>query len=653
MVFLTLREMIGTMATRLTIVMLLASPVTVRADEGDEKDLPSWDRVIRPILRRHCYHCHQDHDAHGDVNLLQDENPRLVLLNRKKWEAVLSVVRSEEMPPEDARELKETDRKILIRYLNAKLNEFTCNAGMNPDVADLGTAPTRRLTRHEYNLAVEDLTGLPVRPANHFPPEPISFGFVGIGGASGMTPVEVNQYYEAADEITQAIGQAAEHSPEIADHFFGSEPDNATGDVPPVRERLQRFADRAFRRPAKSDFVDGLVQIYKLCRQRDGSHANAMMRSMSTVLMSPRFFMRVEEPPVTGPQEEPYPVDAYDLASRLSFFLWASPPDETLRSLAASQQLLAPETLKAQVDRMLADRRAADGLVRGFFAQWLQYPLLIDHSVNADAFPNMDASLNRSMRREVERILIEIVRKDRPITEIIDAPYTFVDARLASHYGLDDAQPAGVFDEPGFHRITLSDRRRGGVVTSAALLTLQADPGRTNVPRRGNYIAGTFLGAPPPPPPSDVPELVADDPSAKSMTSRELLEKHRESPQCASCHAKMDPIGFMLENFDAIGRWRTEDAGQPIDASGELPKSGMFVGPEGLKDLLLSRKADFVETMTQKMLIYALGRGPRPIDRCVIADARERLDAGEDRISAIVHAITQSTAFTHRSDAAF
>lgn len=645
--------MIGTTVARLAIVMLLASPIMVCADDGDGKGLPSWDRDVRPILRRHCYHCHQDEDAHGDVNLLQDENPRLVLLNRKKWETVLSVVRSEEMPPEDARELKETDRRTLVRYLDAKLNEFTCDASDNPDAVDLGTAPTRRLTRHEYNLAVEELTGLPVRPANHFPPEPISFGFVGIGGVSGMTPVEVNHYYEAADEITQAIGQAARHSPEITDHFFGPEPDSIAGDLPIVRERLQRFTDRAFRRPAKSNFVDGLVQIYQLCRQRDDSHADAMMRSMSTVLMSPRFFMRVEEPPTTGPQEEPYPVDAHDLASRLSFFLWASPPDETLRSLAASQQLLAPEILKAQVNRMLADRRSADGLVRGFFAQWLQYPLLIDHSVNAETFPDMDAALNRSMRREVERILIEIVRKDRPITELIDAPYTFVDARLADHYGLSDAETDQLMDQPGFHRVNLGDRRRGGVVTSAALLTLQADPGRTNVPRRGNYIAGTFLGDPPPPPPPEVPELVADDPSAKHMTLRELLEKHRESPQCASCHAKMDPIGFMLENFDAIGRWRIEDAGQPIDASGELPNSGTFVGPEGLKDLLLSRKTDFVETLTQQMVIYALGRGPRPIDRCIIADARKRLDAGEDRISAIVHAITQSTAFTHRSDAAF
>lgn len=633
--------------------MLVASPVVARGDETGGRDLPSWDRDVRPILRRHCYHCHRDDDAHGGVNLLQDENPRLVMLHRKTWETVLSVVRSQAMPPADSRRLDDDDRDTLVRYLAAKLNEFPCDSINESDAIDLGTAPTRRLTRHEYNLAVEDLTGLPMRPANDFPPEPISFGFVGIGGASGMTPVDVNHYYRAADEITQAIGQAADDSPELADHFFGPAPAMDDDDLQSVRERLQRFADRAFRRPAASSFVDRLVSVYQQSRRRDDAHDDAMMRSMSAVLMSPRFFMRIEQPPSTGPQDEPYRLDAYDLASRLSFFLWSSPPDETLRSLAASKQLLAPEIFKAQVDRMLADRRVADGLVRGFFAQWLQYSRLIDHAVDADAFPDMDAALNRSMRREVERVLIEIVRNDRPITEIIDAPYTFVDARLARHYGLTESGSANVFDEPGFHRVVLSDRRRGGVVTSAALLTLQSDPGRTNVSRRGNFIAGTFLGDSPPPPPSNVPELLAEDPLAKKSTLRELLEKHRESPQCASCHAKVDPIGFMLENYDATGRWRTDDAGRPIDASGELPNSDTFVGPDGLKDLLLSRKTDFVETLTQQCSIYALGRGPRPIDRCIIADARKRLAVGDDRISAIIHAITQNSAFTHRSDAAF
>lgn len=552
------------------------------------------------------------------------------------------------------------DRERLVRYLDHKLSELNCDS-QSVLKHDPGTAPTRRLTRHEYNLVVEDLTGLPIRPANNFPPEPISFGFVGIGGASGMTSVEVSHYYEAADEIAKAIGQAAEDSPELADHFFGPDPKTNRGDgsfdTDGVRQRLDKFATRAFRRPANGKFVDGLVRIYRLSRDQGDDHSAAMMRSMSTSMKSPRFFMRVEEPPASGPQEEPYPIDAHDLASRLSLFLWASSPDETLRSLAVSEQLLAPEILAQQVDRMLADRRVADGIVRGFFAQWLQYSRLIDHAVDAEAFPEMNASLNRSMRREVERMLVEIVRKDRPVTEIIDASYTFVDARLARHYNL----PEIVFDadnaDAGFHRVTLADRRRGGVVVSAALLTLQADPGRTNVPRRGNYIAGTFLGDPPPPPPPDVPELVADDAAAKEMTLRELLEKHRESPQCASCHAKMDPIGFMLENYDAIGRWRTEEAGRPIDASGELAGelrgNKIFVGPEGLKDLLLSRKSDFIETMTEQLLIYALGRGPRPIDRCIVADASEELATSNDRFSAIIHAIVQSRAFTHRSDAAF
>lgn len=614
---------------------------------SDESELAlSWDRTIGPLVGRHCYHCHRDSDASGDVNLQEDQNPRMIVRNRKKWEAVLQVLRSEEMPPEEGRTLKPEDREKIITFLDTQLSEIDCETLKDP-----GTPAARRLTRHEYNLAVEDLTGLPIRPATDFPPEPISFGFVGIGTATGLTPVEVSHYYAAADSVADAMVLAAETDKKLSDHFFGSYDES---DHKPASDRLRRFADRAFRRPADQPFLDGLDQVYRQSFQHsedtatnNEKHIRAMRDAMSAVLMSPRFFMRIETPPDDPTIDEAYPVDAYDYASRLSFFLWSSPPDEELRQLAEAGQLTDPVIAEQQVRRMLKDRRTADGLVRGFFAQWLQLNQLPTHQVDAATFPEATASMLRSMRREVERMLTEIVRKNRPITEMIDCSYTFVDARLAKFYGL------APIEEPGFHRVSLSDRRRGGVVVSAALLTLQSDPGRTNVPRRGNYIAGTFFGDPPPPPPPDVPELITDDENAKSMTLRELLEKHRESPQCASCHAKMDPIGFSLENYDAIGRWRTEDAGQPIDASGELPNDVKFSGPGGLKDLLLARKEDMSKALIENLLIYALGRGPREIDPCVVDEALESLAENEDRFSSLILTITQSFPFTHRSDLAF
>ncbi len=625
----------------LMLVVATAVPTRVHAQSVADSVEPSlsWDREIQPLIARHCYHCHRDDKVSGDVNLAGDENPRLVVRNRKTWESVLAVLRSEEMPPEDSRRLDDDDREKIIKYLDSQLGELDCRT-----IRDPGTPTARRLTRHEYNLAVEDLTGLPIRPGDDFPPEPISFGFVGIGNAASLTPVEINHYHAAAEGIADAMVLAAETDLSMKERFFGGreDPEHAI-----AFERLRNFADRAFHRPADETFVGGLSQIFLRSIEQGSDRTGAMRNAMSAVLMSPRFFMRIESPPDGEPQEEAYPVDAYDLASRLSRFLWSSPPDEDLRRLAMSGQLIAPEILREQVDRMLGDRRVADGLVRGFFSQWLQLQNLSAHQVDPATFPEADASLLESMKCEVERSLTELVRRDRPITEIVDADYTFVDQRLAKFYGFD------VSSQPGFRRVNLSDRRRGGVLVSAAILTLQSDPARTNVPRRGNYIAGTFFGDPPPPPPPDVPALVTDDERAKDLTLRELLEKHRKSPECASCHAKMDPLGFALENYDAIGRWRTEDHGHPIDASGQMEGYGEFVGPAGLKDLLISRKEDLAKTLTENLLIYALGRGPREIDQCVINDAMNALNVNEDRFSSLIHTIVQSFPFTHRSDPAF
>ncbi|QDT03824.1 hypothetical protein K227x_22090 [Rubripirellula lacrimiformis] len=615
------------------ILSLLSTPA------GADEPPVSWDREIEPLLQRHCYRCHRDDDAAGNVNLRQDENPRLVLRNRNKWETVLDVLRSEQMPPDDARKLSDDDRSKIITYLDSHLGHIDCDSVHLP-----GTPPARRLTRHEYNLAIEDLTGLPIRPANDFPPEPTSFGFVGIGGASGLTSVEVSHYRAAAETVCDALVVAAETNHALAEHFFGSDPNPAPETA---HQLLNEFADRAFRRPAAPDFLAGLNQIYAISIQQGADHRTSMRNAMSAVLMSPRFFMRIESPPQGEPSDEPYQVDAYDLASRLSFFLWAAPPDQLLRESAESGDLLRGDELQRQVHRMLRHRKVADGLVRGFFAQWLQYSSLISHPVDAKRFPEMTPALNRSMRREVERVLYEIIRSDRPVTDLVDADYTFVDTALAKHYGL----PA--IEKKGFHRVQLPDRRRGGVVVSAALLTLQSDPGRTNVPRRGNYIAGTFLGDPPPPPPPDVPELIASKDATHTMTLRQMLEKHRADPQCAACHAKMDPIGFTLENYDAIGRWRTEDAGQTIDASSDLEQYGMIAGPEGLKDMLIARKDDLKQTLAEQLLIYALGRGPREIDPCVIADAMDAMSKNNDQFSALVMTIVQSFPFTHRSDPAF
>jgi hypothetical protein len=249
------------------------------------------------------------------------------------------------------------------------------------------------------------------------------------------------------------------------------------------------------------------------------------------------------------------------------------------------------------------------------------------------------------MLGEVQSLLTEIVQQNKPLTELIDSTYTYANARLAALYGLTAVQGDQL------QRVALADRRRGGVLTSAAVLMLQADPGRTNVPRRGNFIADRILGAPPPPPPPVVPALEDSGKDGKPRALRELLEIHRRNPECASCHAKIAPLGFSLENYDAIGRWREQDAGQPINASGELPGGRKFSGPVELKDILLEQKHAFARNLAKNLLIYALGRGLHGEDECVIREAVSASEQNQDKLSEMIVAVVKSVSFRYRRNA--
>ncbi len=290
---------------------------------------------------------------------------------------------------------------------------------------------------------------------------------------------------------------------------------------------------------------------------------------------------------------------------------------------------------------MLADPRGA-ALADQFIGQWLDLNKLESHKPDAKQYPQFDDALRHAMATEVQLLARELFQKNRPITDLIDADYTFLNERLAKHYGIE-----GVSGD-NMRRVALTDKRRGGMLTSGALLTLLADPQRTNVPRRGNYIVGTILGTPPPPPPPDVPELEDAKADGKILTLRQMLELHRENPECAACHAKIDPMGFSLENFDPIGQWRDKIDDVQVDASGTLIGGKTFAGPIGLKTILMERREKFARAMAEKMLIYAVGRGPQRDDECAINAAVDALKKNDYRIGSLVGAIVRSAPFTMR-----
>lgn len=615
--------------------LLFAPSFEALPQEKKPEDPMSFDRSIRPLLSTFCYRCHNAEKSKGDINLARDENLRLIARNRKTWQTVIEKLEAREMPPEKERQPTDAQRQQIVAFVRKTLGTLDCG-----DRRDPGKPVTRRLNRAEYDNTILELTGLDLRLSEGFSPDASSYGFDNLGEALAMSPVLVEQYHEAARKVVAEIAR----SPEARKRVFAAALSRELSEREAARKTIERFTLKAFRRPPEPAMIDRLLGLYDKARARGEAHDGAVRPMLVAVLISPRFLMRIEaaRPDVQGP----YPVDDYDLASRLSYFLWSGPPDDELLELAARGALGKTEALEAQARRMLRDPRAR-ALAQNFLGQWLQLRNLAAHKPDPKYFPEFTDTLRAAMQGEMELFLGEIVREDRPVTDLVDADYTYANEELARHYGLEGVKG------PEMRRVPLPDKRRGGALTSAAVLTLLSDPERTNVPRRGNYVAGTILGAPPPPPPPDVPALEESKVEGKPQTLRQLLEVHRRNPECASCHAKIDPLGFALDNYDGIGRWRDREGGVPVDASGTLPSGRKFKGPVELKGILLARRDDFVRTITENMLIYALGRGLELEDECVVRDVLKAAPAEGYRFSSVVLTIVKSQPFRYRRNPDF
>jgi hypothetical protein len=363
--------------------------------------------------------------------------------------------------------------------------------------------------------------------------------------------------------------------------------------------------------------------------------------ALRAVLVSPDFLFRVEHDPAGAAPGSVHKVSDLELASRLSFFLWSSIPDDELLKLAEEGKLKDPKVVQAQVARMLDDPKSK-AFVSNFSGQYLYVRNLASAKPDPDEFPDFDNNLRQDFGKETELFFNSIVRENRPITELLSARYTYVNQRLAEFYGIPNVYG------PQFRRVELTDPRRVGILGQGSLLTVTSYPNRTSVVQRGKWVLENLLGTPPPPPPANVPSL---DPHGKDgkLSMRQAMEAHRANPVCASCHSRMDPIGFALENFNGIGEWRDQDNGLPIDASGKLPDGSTFAGAAGLAQALLTHhREEFISTFTEKLMTYALGRGleayDRPAMRAIMRDAAKQ----NDTIPALIESIVRSPQFTMR-----
>jgi len=421
--------------------------------------------------------------------------------------------------------------------------------------------------------------------------------------------------------------------------IFSCLPANLDEEPACAQQILGSLARRAYRRPVSESDVLGLVEFYNQGRL-DGGFEVGIQFALERVLVSPDFLFRIEQDPADAQPGATYAISDIELASRMSFFLWSSPPDDELLNLAERGALREPGMLEQQVQRMMADPRA-DAFIKNFVGQWLYLRNLEDFYPDPAAFPEFDENLRTALQRETELFIDDQIRSDASLLDLLRADYTFVNERLARHYGIP-----GVYGSR-YRKVTVDGNQRGGLLGHGGLMMVTSYPNRTSPVLRGKFVLENLLGGPPPEPPPNVPALETSS-DGKILTMREAMVMHRENPACRVCHAAMDPIGFSLENYDVVGKWRREFAGQPIDASGLLPDGNTFDGPDGLQGLLLERPDDLVGTITEKLMRFALGRSLEYYDMPEVRAVVRAASEGDYRWSSIILGVVESTPFQMR-----
>jgi Protein of unknown function (DUF1592)/Protein of unknown function (DUF1588)/Protein of unknown function (DUF1585)/Protein of unknown function (DUF1587)/Protein of unknown function (DUF1595)/Planctomycete cytochrome C len=585
---------------------------------------------IAPFLTAHCTDCHSGDEPEGGVSFDPYKDSANIQEDYEFWEKVARLVVEHQMPPVDHGQPTTAEVQALSAAIEVELASFDCSSERHP-----GRVTIRRLNKAEYDNSIRDLTGLDLKIAASFPSDDVGEGFDNIGDVLVLPPILFEKYLVAA----YTIGQRVMADEAARKRVFPHEASSNDELVEVARQNVREFASKAYRRPLKSEEEDRLFEIMRSAWEREASVNEIMETVVAAVLSNPNFIYRVERDPEPNDEDGIRVLDGYELASRLSYFLWSSMPDERLFQLAESGELTKHEVLAAEAKRMLADSKS-QALVADFAGQWLQLRDVSRLMPDPEKFPNFDETLQAAMRRETETFFAAMIREDRSVLEFLTADFTFVNQRLAQHYGIE-----GIEGEE-FQRVALSDGRRG-VLTHASILMLTSNPTRTSPVKRGKWILDNILSEPPPPPPPNVPVL--EEGGETLGTLREQMEQHRANESCAVCHRTMDALGFGLENFDAIGSWRETDGQNKIDASGTLAGGRSFNGAAELMTILLDEKKDqFCKSLSSKLLTYALGRGLSSYDRCTVKNAIANLQANDYRFSSLVTTIVTSDPFTMR-----
>ncbi|HYP14922.1 MAG TPA: DUF1588 domain-containing protein [Bryobacteraceae bacterium] len=610
------------------VLLLLAALVQPASPQSFEQS--------QAFLKTYCQTCHQGKGAGGFSLQAVDSNASLRTAPQK-WTGAALRVRNGEMPPKGSPAPSLDEREKFTDWVDSSVRAAACASGPTP-----GVAPIRRLNRDEYAATIGDLLDVRLDLGRSLPVDAAGGeGFDNAAETLFLSPIHSEKYLDAAKFVLQFAAADSRARSRI----LSVRPGPGVSEEVAARRNLEILLPRAFRRPVTEADIAPYMDLMRAASKRGEPFDAALLFAIRAVLISPQFLFRAEAP---NPQAEVRPLDDFALASRLSYFLWGSMPDELLFDIAAAGKLNDPEVLRAQVGRMLRNPKSFEFAER-FVEQWLRTRELGgEKAPDATLFPAYykDEDIRSDIRYQPIFFFREIIAKRLSLLNLLDSKFTIATRRLASLYEMKVDK--SVTQQPA--RVELAEgSNRGGLLGMAAVMAVSSYPYRTSPVLRGAWVLDSILGTPPPPPPPNVPPLEQESQSAAPKSVRERLTQHRANPACASCHSRIDPLGFALDNYDVIGRWRTEEGGKPVDTAGELPDGTKINGPAELKAVLLQRKDLFVRNITNKMLGYALGRGLTVMDSCTVDNIVGQVKEKDYDAQALIESIVLSMPFRYQA----
>ena len=627
-----------------------AQGATLSEKERRAEATKTFVKNVDPFVQKYCIDCHGPRPEAG-INLRSALNSPGNASSFLHWKKAVANVRVKDMPPAYAdAQPSDTERKEFIEWIG-KLKYIAAR--------DPGPFVIRKLSKLEYSNTLHDLYGVKRSIADSLPAEVLGEGYL-----NSISPMQSELFLEVANKVVdEIVAPNGQRPTEVQLRLFGQEPSNASEYRRAARIVAFRIARQAYRRPAMTSEIDVLLDVFDLGRENNLSYSDSLGLMLKAVLVSPQFLFitpssaslprevwkttrstDAEAETTNGAKAAIVPLDNYQLASRLSYLIWASPPDRQLSQLADEGKLQDPDVLRQQAERLLADPRSR-ALFDGFGAQWLQIDDLENQVFDPQTFPSVSASLLKAMYEEARLFFESVVHENHPVSKFIQSDYTFLNESLAELYEID-----GPVKGAAMHRVKLNDPNRGGILGMPAALAATSFPNRTSPVRRGVWVLEQILGERVPPPPPDVPELEEQkDKNLEGLTLRQRTELHQSEATCANCHRILDPIGFGLENFNAIGRWREKNnEGIAIDSEGQLPSGERFASPADLKQILLKRESDIARNLTERFMAYSLGRQLEGYDEVIIDQLMESIAQDNNRFRTILTEVITSYLFTHR-----